>query len=488
MLHIWIVAVGFLLSVAQACLLPHERDANLRGGLHRRQSDEEMKEYATEDYFALIRNSSMPVASNTTDRFKNGQVVPRGLGSQPSNTTITEAMNVVEMNSALKGLAKEFKVDMFYLPEKTHDNAVMYGAKISSQTCNSAYRVFLTAGLHARERGGPDNLIYFISDLLWASREGTGVTYGSRKYNNSEVNKALSAGIVILPLVNPDGVVFDQTTNLCWRKNRNPKHPVDLNRNFDFLWNFTQHFAPSVEPASTDPDSEAYYGTGPFSEPETRNIRWIFDSYKKINWYIDIHSFAGLVIYPWGDDENQDSDQNQNFMNSKFDGKRGLFNDQEGYEYKDYINTNDWNDSSTTARRIASGMEAGNGGRQVEALQAALFYPTSGSSADYAYSRAMVNSDVTKVRGFGVEFGAPNEAMGNISCPFYPNQTLFNENIRSMGAGLMEFLLSAVDIGVGGEAYCEDHRVQVSAAVGYKTQFWATLLTCFILVEVMRHL
>ena len=252
-----------------------------------------------------------------------------------------------------------------------------------------------------------------------------------------------------MPLVNPDGVLFDQNTNLCWRKNRNPEHPVDLNRNFDFFWNFTRHFAPGVEAASTDPNNEAYYGDGPFSEPETRNVRSIFDSYKKISWYIDIHSFAGLVIYPWGDDENQDSVPNQNFMNPKFDGKRGLFNDTKESDYKDYINPTDWSDCSATAQKIARGMEAGNGGREVEALQAALFYPTSGSSADYAYSRAIANSSLTKVRSFGVEFGAPNEAMGNVSCPFYPNQTLFNENLRSMGAGLMEFLLSAADIGIG---------------------------------------
>lgn len=60
-------------------------------------------------------------------------------------------------------------------------------------------------------------------------------------YTYNDLKIALAQGIVILPLVNPDGVTFDQATDSCWRKNRNPASSkpndpasigVDLNRNF----------------------------------------------------------------------------------------------------------------------------------------------------------------------------------------------------------------------------------------------------------------
>lgn len=447
-----------LLEAAQACLLPHERDPTLPGGyLHRRQSDSDLDSYATEEYFEYVANYSLPVAANTTDRFEGGEVAPRGLGSQDPDTTFTEALNVIEIRSAIEALAKEFpEVQLFELPEKTHDGNTMFGAKVGNQTCDDAYRIFLMTGIHARERGGPDNLIYFIADLLWARREGTGLVYGNREYDNDDVNTALSTGIVFLPLVNPDGVAFDQQTNLCWRKNRNPDGPVDLNRNFDFLWNFTQHFAPGVDPASTDPDSEIFYGTAPFSEPETKNVKWVYDNHKLINWFMDIHSFADLVMHPWGDDTNQDDDPRQNFTNPAYDGKRGVINDTEEYQYESYIETTDWSRAENTARRVALAMTDGNGGRDVAFGQGASLYPTSGASDDYAYSRGLADRSLTLVRGFGVEFGVGNELMGEISCPFYPNETFFNMNIRSMGSGIMEFLLAAVEEGVGEPVTCEE--------------------------------
>jgi hypothetical protein len=39
-----------------------------------------------------------------------------------------------------------------------------------------AYHVYFTAGVHARERGGPDNLIFYIADPLFAQKNSTGLT------------------------------------------------------------------------------------------------------------------------------------------------------------------------------------------------------------------------------------------------------------------------------------------------------------------------
>jgi carboxypeptidase T len=51
--------------------------------------------------------------------------------------------------------------------------------------------------------------------------------------------------------------------------------------------------------------SETYRGEAPFSKPETQNVKHIFDEFKNIKYYIDIHSFGEMILYSWGDDNNQ---------------------------------------------------------------------------------------------------------------------------------------------------------------------------------------
>lgn len=129
---------------------------------------------------------------------------------------------------------------------------------------------YLNSAIHARERGASDGLLYFIGDLLYANKNGVGLKFGSKTYTNAQVKTALATGIVFVPLSNPDGVAYDQSSNSCWRKNRNPASStgsaasigVDLNRNFDFVWDFTTKFARSAQAdvASTSPSDETYHG------------------------------------------------------------------------------------------------------------------------------------------------------------------------------------------------------------------------------------
>ena len=37
-----------------------------------------------------------------------------------------------------------------------------------------------------------------------------------------------------------------------------------------------------------------------------------------------MHSFSELILYPWGDDDNQSTEPTQNFRNPAFDRRRGL--------------------------------------------------------------------------------------------------------------------------------------------------------------------
>ncbi|VUC28938.1 unnamed protein product [Clonostachys rosea] len=422
---------------------------SVTGCLTRNETGEESSIYDRSHVFSRVPRH--PVS--TTDRFAGGTIPPRGLGSQPDGTVISSVMNVDEITSAMKGLVNEFGLEIFNMPEATHEGHQMLGVKVPNGfSCDESFRVFLEAGIHARERGGPDGLIYFISDLLWAQREGTGLTYGGKKYTNGDVKTALSTGIVFLPLVNPDGVRYDQATDSCWRKNRNPTNPVDLNRNFDFLWDVNTAFYPGISSSTgtSNVNAQTYHGTAPFSEPETRNVRWLMDKFTKLRWFVDLHSFSGLVLYPWGSDQNQAFDPSQTFTNPAYNGKRGKIPDTPGLDYREYISFPDWDASIIAATHVASGMAGvANPPRHYDAKESNSLYPTSGSADDYAFSRHIVNSAKSLIYGFTIEFGFPEGP-----CEFYPTTDNFHLNTREIGAGYMEFLLTAARQGLGSAREC----------------------------------
>ncbi|KAK3374694.1 carboxypeptidase A [Podospora didyma] len=425
---------------ASACLTELE----LKGGhiidltkspLHRRQ-------------FNNFTRPSVPVT--TGDRFNGGKFAPRGIGSQ-KNAVFDSILNVHEIQSAIKGLVKEFGVEYFETPYKTYENTTMFGAKIGGGKSNRDYHVLLQSGIHARERGGPDALIYLISDLLWAKREKKGLVYGGMSYTYDDVKSALDQGIVILPLVNPDGVAFDHATDLCWRKNRNassatPGIPssvgVDLNRNFGAAWDFRTKLAPTADlfGVSDDPESEVFHGTGPLSEAETRNVDWTMGQFPNLGWFVDLHSFAGVVLHGSCFDSNQARDKTQNMLNPAFDGKRGLVPDDEGHVYKEYVDQDRWDTQRITAAAMASAMVDATNSVAYAAKQSVHLYPTTGCASEHGNYRARVGKRNKDIHGFTIEFGDWNT---QAVCPFYPDADRHRTNLIENAVGFMELLISA---------------------------------------------
>lgn len=101
--------------------------------------------------------------------------------------------------------------------------------------------------------------------------------------------------IWIVPVVNPDGLEYSRTTDRLWRKNRRDNGDgtfgVDLSRNYGHLW--------GREGSNPDTHSPNYRGTHPFSEPETQAIRDLVLR-SEFRTFLSYHSYAQLVIYPWG--------------------------------------------------------------------------------------------------------------------------------------------------------------------------------------------
>ncbi|KAG9258609.1 uncharacterized protein F5Z01DRAFT_670322 [Emericellopsis atlantica] len=430
-----------LTSTVSGCLLEREIAAEREYALTGKRSE----------YHAppSSRQASTTFPIGEGDRFAGGCVTPVGLGV--NDRDLESVLAVKEVGSALKGLRRGFpdKVQLFEPPFETYEGRKFPGAIVGDNP-----RVFIMSGIHARERGGPDNVIYFLADLLAAQKAGTGVTYGDKSYSAEDVEKALSAGVVILPLTNPDGVAYDQTTDSCWRKNRNPESAVgaangrdigiDLNRNYDFVWDYNKHFYPGTDPASDDPRSEVFYGTGPASEPETEAVVWTVDQYQNITWFMDLHSYGPSLLYAWGDDETSTENPDENFVNPEFDGKRGLVGgpDPPNATYKEYFLESDLEiETEVTNAMVASMLKSG--GSEYTNYPAVGLYPTSGASNDYAMGRFYGNVSCGASRMFGLtmEFGEPSSSFA--SCPFYPDADEYHRNVRQVGAGFLEMMLRA---------------------------------------------
>jgi carboxypeptidase T len=149
--------------------------------------------------------------------------------------------------------------------------------------------VLYTALHHAREAASLSQLIFYMWYLLenYATNPDIKATV-----DNSE--------LFFIPCVNPDGYVYNQTTNPngggMWRKNRRNNGStfgVDLNRNYADHWGFDNV---GSSPTSS---SDTYRGTAAFSEPETQAVR-NFCNTRQFATALNAHTYSNLLIYPWG--------------------------------------------------------------------------------------------------------------------------------------------------------------------------------------------
>lgn len=353
-------------------------------------------------------------------------------------------LNVNEVESAIIALSRKYPnfTELISLPHKSLEMRTSHALRISSNLQSRKDAIFLTGGVHAREWGSCEICVFVAADLLEAYDQNTGLVYGGKNFTLNEVKSLVeSVDFIIFPDVNPDGRFYSQTIESMWRRNRNPANSgevnscigVDINRNFDFLWNFPDHFSPlAAVHTSTDPCSmsQTYHGSAPVSEHETKNVVWIFDNFPRIKWYVDIHCHGEKILTSWGDDENQSSNPNMNFLNPAFDNVRGLEGDS---AYKEYIPSGDRSVCLALANALHEGIKAVRG-RNYAVQQAYALYPTSGTSDDYAYSRHMTNPSKGKIYGFTIEWGTE----------FQPPWTEMERIISEVSAGIVQLSQSTI--------------------------------------------
>jgi PKD repeat protein len=208
--------------------------------------------------------------------------------------------------------------------EKTRNAANGYTVKVlrlGNKATDAALpdkpALVVLSGLHAREYTPAETMTRFGEWLVNGYGTDAEATW---LMDNFKFHLVLQA--------NPDGRKKAES-GLSWRKNTNntngscgsSSYGTDLNRNFPFHWNS----APGG--SSGDPCNETYRGPLRASEPETQNIinyvagtlgsNGVYsggvlpdrradatsnaapEDYKGV--FMDIHSYAQLVLWPWGD-------------------------------------------------------------------------------------------------------------------------------------------------------------------------------------------
>jgi murein tripeptide amidase MpaA len=324
-------------------------------------------------------------------------------------------LNVEEIEAALEALATSHPgvTELIILPNRTSEGRLSHALRVGPPDTQDANTILFTGGLHACEWVPPDALVNLAADLLDAHARGTGLRYGGQRFSADNIRGVVEGlQLVVFPCVNPDGRKHSQThaDEALWRKNRrrvgSGSDPqcvgVDVNRNFDALWDFRRHFAEDSHVSASDNPCHplVYVGPSAESEAETRNVVSLIQRYPRLRWFVDVHSHVPAIFYSWGFDANQSSEPNMSFRNPAFDGQRGRRDDT----YREFIPSEDLQAAQNLAAKLNDAIKAASGmGYAVE--QAFTLYPTSGASDDYAYSRHFVQPASSKILSFTLECG-----------------------------------------------------------------------------------
>ncbi|KAI1359716.1 hypothetical protein F5Y08DRAFT_318882 [Xylaria arbuscula] len=144
--------------------------------------------------------------------------------------------------------------------------------------------IYYHGNVHAREWVTSMTVEYITYQLI-------------NNYSNDTAVKAVldNYDFYVLPIVNPDGFVYTQTTSRLWRKNRQTRSGTtavgtDINRNWPYEWDGAG--------SSSSPGSAA-----PGDTPENTGIRKYGDTLgagKGIKLYIDWHSYGQYILLPYG--------------------------------------------------------------------------------------------------------------------------------------------------------------------------------------------
>lgn len=325
----------------------------------------------------------------------------------------------------------------FTLPENSIQGRPVHGLRLRAGTATNRRGVLMVGGTHSRELMNPDALLEVAIDLMVSHINNSDITYGGFTMPAATAKTILeSMDLWFVPCINPDGRTYVLTTDDMWRKNRRDNagttcDGVDLNRNSDFVFGVAQGST------SCSPCSDVYCGPGAFSEPETRNVRWLLDT-RSIVTFVDVHSFSELVLWPWGHAPSQTTDPSKVFTTLP----TGTCSASIPGTYAEYIAPRDRERFSTVGQRISDAIKQVRG-RSYKSQASLDLYATTGTLDDYAFSRHIANPALGKTYGFTFETGPD---VGDVRESFHPaNPEPIKQDAKAGLLTLMQQSICAID-------------------------------------------
>ena len=211
--------------------------------------------------------------------------------------------------------------------------------------------ILYTSNHHAREAAALSVNMY----TMW---------YILENYDRDEDLQYLvdNVEMYFVPLVNPDGWVYNQTIQPngggMWRKNRrdngNGTFGVDLNRNYSYEW--------ALIGSSGNGNSDVYHGISAFSEPESQALKW-FSEQHEFKIALNYHTAANMLLHPWGFTEDIQCEDHNKFIAFKdwMTEINGYQNIQASLLYPVGGDSDDWmyGDTSTKPKILAMTPECG---------------------------------------------------------------------------------------------------------------------------------
>ncbi|KAF8677525.1 hypothetical protein RHS04_06041 [Rhizoctonia solani] len=154
-------------------------------------------------------------------------------------------------------------------------------------------RMVIQGAQHAREWIASATALYIAHALVTPEGEPGSLQHLLNKFD-----------FTIIPVPNPDGYAYTWSTDRLWYKNRMQLQPdaayhecrgIDMNRNWGYQWNTSDHFSGSPE----DPCSHWYPGAYPFQAPEVTAIANYIRRTPKIRGFLDLRSYGQQLMYPY---------------------------------------------------------------------------------------------------------------------------------------------------------------------------------------------
>lgn len=247
-----------------------------------------LKVLATAEQFCLLEGASFQIEELSMSELFDASVIGK-VNAGLYHTYAEVVAELFEIEEAYGGIAKTYVIG------KSIEGRDIMAIKISDNPEVEAAdepEVLYMGCHHAREWISVEIPMYLAHYLV--------DNYGI----DSNITRSVEERETwIVPVVNPDGLVYSQTVYTMWRKNKRDNNKnnvferwydgVDLNRNHGYKWGYDD-FGSSPYPGAED-----YRGKYAFSEPESQAIRDLALGHDFV-FSISYHSYGELVIYPWG--------------------------------------------------------------------------------------------------------------------------------------------------------------------------------------------